>query len=94
MMSLTFPEPARATWRAVRVRRAARDRIGRSLRELEHPTFEGGGSRSRVAWARPARTWPASTRTSARRCASGCRRQVPSEPFMVTAVAWAARGLA
>jgi SAM-dependent methyltransferase len=61
---------------------------------LEHPTFD--------AWwepftrgAGPAGAYlaslPADRRAELR---DECRRRVPSEPFLVTAVAWAARGLA
>jgi len=60
---------------------------------LEHPTFD--------AWwepftrgVGPAGTYLASLDAD-RRVAlrDECRRRVPSEPFVVTAVAWAARGL-
>jgi SAM-dependent methyltransferase len=61
---------------------------------LEHPTFE--------AWwepftrgVGPAGAYLASLDADRRmELRDACRRRVPSEPFVVTAVAWAARGLA
>ena len=72
----------------------ARDRGDRAHGRVEHPTSRSGGSRSRSASARPARTSPVSTRRAGRSFANRCRERLPSAPFVLEARAWAARGRA
>lgn len=61
---------------------------------LEHPTFESWWEPF-TRGVGPAGAYLASRDAQQRdELREDCRRQVPSEPFVVTAVAWAARGLA
>ena len=53
-----------------------------------------GGSRSPSGSGRRARTWPASTPARQAELRERCRALLPAAPFVVTARAWAARGLA
>lgn len=61
---------------------------------LEHPTFDSWWEPF-THGVGPAGAYLASLDADGRaELREGCRRRVPSEPFVVTAVAWAARGLA
>ncbi len=61
---------------------------------LEHPTFDSWWEPF-THGVGPAGAFLASLDADQRdELREDCRRQVPSEPFVVTAVAWAARGLA
>ena len=71
----------------------------RSRRRRCRPTSStrasrSGGSRSPAASARPAPTWPASTLNAQAELRERCRTLLPAAPFVLTARAWAARGLA
>ncbi len=61
---------------------------------LDHPTFDSWWEPF-TRGVGPAGAYLASLDADRRaKLRDGCRRRVPSEPFVVTAVAWAARGLA
>ena len=61
---------------------------------LDHPTFDSWWEPF-TRGVGPAGAYLASLDADRRaNLRDGCRRRVPSEPFVVTAVAWAARGLA
>ena len=78
--------------RGGRIARRSRRRPCRSRSSTR--ASRSGGSRTRAASVRRAPTSPASTRESGPSCSKPAAGCCPDGPFVVTARAWAARGLA